>query len=187
MKRTDGNTRCNSRQNGISLIELMIVIAILAIMAAFALPGIESSVNTGHRAAGLAGAMGMVDGARSNAISRRLPISVCPSSDQQSCNSDNWADGWVMFIDDGASGTARDGKRSSREKIIQTGQAAVASITIRSHEFSAGVALVFDELGMIADSGSLVVCDKNSTAATVLVVSQIGQSLRENPADIACS
>lgn len=180
-------TARNSKQQGISLIELMVVMAVLAIMAAFALPGVESSVSTGHRAKGAMEAMGMLDHARSLAIDYRSPVSVCASSDQHSCNSDNWEDGWLVFIDDGAGGTARDGKRSGSEVLLQVGTGSSVDVTIRAHAFDDNGAILFDEVGMASHTGSLVVCDGAGDSASVLEVSDMGQSMHTNSSEFACS
>lgn len=174
---------------GISLIELLVVLAVVALLALLALPAVEDTIGSGRRATGLMDAMGMVAGARSHAISRHLPVALCPSSDQLSCNSENWEEGWLMFVDDGDGGIPRDGNRSKQEEILRVGPAANGEVTIRSHNFSDPGAIVFDELGMASERGTLMICDeagKKYAKAAVLDISGEARIASGDPTLASC-
>lgn len=98
------------QQSGFTLVELVMVMVILGVVAAIGIPSFTELVRGSQmtsRANSLIGAMKL---ARSEAISRGRPVSVCPSTDGQSCGGD-WAAGWLVATDAGTAGSidAADG------------------------------------------------------------------------------
>jgi type IV fimbrial biogenesis protein FimT len=115
---------------GLTLLELMLVLAMTAVLAAMAVPSFRSLMV--KRAVGLA-AQSLVDDlryARSEAIKRGGPITVCQSSSGSACNpGGSWAEGWIVFVDRGAKGMVDAGDEVLR---VQPRPAAVESIASRS-------------------------------------------------------
>lgn len=177
------------RSQGVSFVELLIVLLVVAIVAVIALPAVERSVDSGQRAVVLMDVMVMVAAARSHAISRQLPISLCPSIDRVSCAGHKWEAGWLMFVDDGAGGKASDGERSAQEEILRVGEAANGDVSIRSHNFSDSGAIVFDPTGMTDEPGTFMICDdsgKKYSKAAVLDVSGHASMASDVSADANC-
>lgn len=85
---------------GVTLIELMVVLAIIAIFLMFALPSYEN-VQTGDRIASEMNDLnGDVEFARISAVSRGIPVTICASTDLKSCSdSASWGTGWIIFSD----------------------------------------------------------------------------------------
>lgn len=93
-------------QQGVSLIELMAGLVIVGILTSLALPSyrgfvISSGITT---QANLIQANLML--ARSEALSRGIPVSICRSTDGNNCalgsddaNNTGWGDGWIIFTD----------------------------------------------------------------------------------------
>ena len=86
--------------SGFSLVESMIVVAILAILAGLALPSLQALVlrqriaTTGYT---LATELSL---ARNTAISRRTPVTLGPSRGDGRCRSDpDWSEGWLLYRD----------------------------------------------------------------------------------------
>ena len=92
-----------SRQSGVTLIELMVSIAVLAIILFIGVPSFQSTLESSRARAitnDLAGALQL---ARSEALKRRVNVSVCISNqDQDGCDSTgDWNDGWLIVTEDG--------------------------------------------------------------------------------------
>ncbi len=105
---------------GITLVESMVVVVILGILAAIAVPSFKSTIESSRRTAYANQLLEDLALARSEAIKRGVRVTVCPSSDGSSCaDSMSWATGWIIFPDGTGSGT-RD---SAAEPLIRVHEA----------------------------------------------------------------
>ena len=86
--------------SGFSLVESMIVVAILAILAGLALPGFQDLLRRQRTAAAMHLLSTELALARNTAISRRTPVTLCPSRGDGRCRSDpDWSEGWLLYRD----------------------------------------------------------------------------------------
>ena len=96
----------NTKHTGFTLIELMMVLAIAAILASVAVPSFRSIIQNTRlttQANELAGTMNF---GRSEAIKRGRRVTVCVSTDQATCTGGTaWAGGWIAFADPDNSAT----------------------------------------------------------------------------------
>ena len=88
------------RQAGFTLIEILTVLAVVAVLLAVGLPGFADTLAR-HR---VRTAMHLVSTdlamARNSAIMRRSPVVVCPRTAALRCSTDaDWAHGWIVFAD----------------------------------------------------------------------------------------
>ncbi|MFT5709774.1 MAG: type IV fimbrial biogenesis protein FimT [Halioglobus sp.] len=85
---------------GFTLIELMAVLAVLAITLSLAVPGMQRTVSNTRLRAEANRLLSALNLARSEAIGRNGLVSVCPSSfasDGVARCSRSYADGWIVF------------------------------------------------------------------------------------------
>jgi len=101
------------RETGITLIELMITIAIAAILISLAAPNMTASIQNNRMVTQVNELHASLNVARSEAVKRNASISVCRSSNGTSCTG-NWEDGWVVFADSDA-----DGSVDAGEEVLQ--------------------------------------------------------------------
>lgn len=88
--------------SGFTLIELMIVLVILAVILGVALPGFTDLRLTNRLKTYANEIVASVYLARSEAIKRNVPISLCASTDGTSCaGSGDWEQGWIVLAPDG--------------------------------------------------------------------------------------
>ncbi|SDO80426.1 GspH/FimT family pseudopilin [Pseudomonas jinjuensis] len=88
----------NLNERGFTIIELMVTLAVAAILLSIAVPNF-SDMTLGSKLG--ASANSLVSGARvarSEAIKRNAVVSLCASSDGATCSSSaDWEDGWIVL------------------------------------------------------------------------------------------
>jgi type IV fimbrial biogenesis protein FimT len=87
-------------QLAFTLIELMIVLAIVAIVALVAIPNYGPMMQSSRETSTSNEMLGALRIARSEAVSRRIGVTICASNDQSTC-SGTWANGAVVRATDG--------------------------------------------------------------------------------------
>jgi type IV fimbrial biogenesis protein FimT len=80
--------------SGLSLIELLLVLAISAILLGASLPALGEFVRTYRLRLAAADFLGAVELARNEAIAHGGKVMLAPTSDSL-----DWADGWTVFVD----------------------------------------------------------------------------------------
>lgn len=92
---TPRNTMGHRRAEGFSLVELMVTVAVVAILAAVATPSLVSVVNNNRLAAQSNEMVASLQIARSEAVRMNAQVSVCRSTDGASCAA---AGAWTRWI-----------------------------------------------------------------------------------------
>lgn len=87
---------------GVSLIELLVTVAIVAILLAVAFPSFDGSMRRNRLATTTNELLGSVALARSEAIRNTRGAGICASADGLTCGSD-WNQGWLVWVDGDAS------------------------------------------------------------------------------------
>ena len=89
-----------NQQQGFSLLELMVVLAIISIVVLVGIPSYQSSMSASRMASAANNMLGALQLARSEAVARRSTVTVCASNNQSTC-SGAWSDGGVIRTNTG--------------------------------------------------------------------------------------
>ena len=97
------------RNRGFTLIELLIVIVIAAILALIAGPNLRDFLRKNAMESAMIDLRSALSFARSEAIARGKPVTICHSIDLESCSSAGanegmWHQGWIVFLDSDTDG-----------------------------------------------------------------------------------
>ena len=141
---------------GFTLIELMVTISVAAILLVIAVPNFRTFV-LNNRITGQANdMMTALNYARSEAIKRGLPVSMCSSTTGAACAGVlTWGTGWIVFADPNNNGTLDAG-----ETLLRVWPALGGANTL-----NAGLAAVtFDSSGFArASAATYRLCDSRGT------------------------
>lgn len=91
-------TRTPSTARGFTLIELMVTLAIVAILAMIALPSFRDTLRRSHVSAASNALLASFNYARAEAITRGQLVTLCASASATSCSSGTaWQGGWMVY------------------------------------------------------------------------------------------
>jgi type IV fimbrial biogenesis protein FimT len=98
-----------ARSRGYTAIELLFTIAIAGLVTALAVPNFRDFVQNNRAAEEANALVGALTVARSEAVTRGVPVTVCSSADNATCSGANdWTTGWIVFTDLDTVGTVDD-------------------------------------------------------------------------------
>lgn len=154
-------------QGGVTLFEMLITVAILAILVGVVSPAIQTITIKNRVTSDINSLSAIAQHARFTAINEQLDVVLCPSTDFLACVAD-WANAKIIFID--ANG---NGARDTNETLI------AASDKLNKYNEIAGISgpVVFDEQGGISTRASIIICPNSgeSIYASALLLSLYGR------------
>jgi len=104
--------RCaHSAVDGLSLVELLVIVTVLALLAAVGAPSLVRLVDSTRLSAYANDFLLALHLARSEAIKRRGRAGLCKSADGISCSdAGGWEQGWIVFRDANSNGLRDEGE-----------------------------------------------------------------------------
>ena len=97
MKGVDG-MRQDAR--GLTLIELVVTLAVASVLLGIGVPSFQKLQRSMRAASAIHLVTTALATARISAVTRRMPVSVCPSLDGERCHGTTaWENGWIVFAD----------------------------------------------------------------------------------------
>lgn len=161
------------RQRGVTVIELMVTIAVAAILIAIAIPSFATIFNSNRLAGSANELLATLQTARVEAIRRNLRTVVCRSDNGATCNTaaGNWG-GWIAFVDTDNSSTFNAGD------VLLSSTLVAASVKITASPAVSGASnqIIFRPDGMAhAASGILLA----ATIGVCIATTQPPQNARD--------
>ena len=96
---------------GFTLIELIVTVAIAAIVLTLGVPSFQEIINNNRLTAGANELVGALHLARSEAVKRNVRVTLCKSADGAVCTtSGGYQQGWIVFVDPNSNGTVDAGE-----------------------------------------------------------------------------
>lgn len=159
-------------QKGVTLIELMISLAVIAILITAVSPSIQSILIKNRIVGEINEVSAVIQFARNNAIDEQMTTSMCPSADYSMCTT-NWADPKIVFFD-----ADNDGNRGANEELL----AATAATSKNNTLSSTTDTLIFAPSGQANQNSSILFCFKGKQAeyARALTVTLQGRVKASN-------
>lgn len=140
--------------DGFTLLELMITLAVAAVLAMIAAPSFDSLLKSSARTASLTSINGDIRFARAKAVAKSQDVVICASTDGATCSSSNtWESGWIIFNDVNANGSPNYGTGSCAptEDCLYKSQGALSGgVTLRANAAQAS----FSTLGELSSGAS---------------------------------
>lgn len=87
-------------RGGFTLVELMVVVAVAAIVLTLGVPSFYTLIQNNRATTQVNDLVMALSLARSEAVRRGVPVSLCASQDQATCSGGtDWQVGWLVFVD----------------------------------------------------------------------------------------
>lgn len=154
---------CLAGLRGFTLIELMVTIAIVAILATVAAPSFNEAILGSRLTAFANNFVASAQLARSEAIKRNATVTLCRSANGTSCaTSGGWQQGWIVLSDTNGNGSLDTG-----ETLIQYQQALSTGYQLTGDAYS----LAFQAIGAGSTSATLTLCRSSPVGSQERVVS----------------
>ena len=163
------------KQRGLTLVELMITIAIAAILITIGGPGISSLLQQNRIVADINDLSAVARIARFTAVDQSTPVTLCPTADYINCTAD-WTRPKMAFIDDN-----NNGEHESGEMMLGTTE------KINSSNVLSGISgtLTFQADGSVSSAATIKICPQSGDVkqASALILSLFGRIAVANDSD----
>ena len=163
--------RTSSIHRGLTLPELLVTLSIIAIGTTLATPSMQALLLENQLVVAVNQFILSLSLARSEAITRNRRVTLCPLDTAQQCgDASQWADGWMLFLDDNA-----NKERDSNEAILRIQPAIDGSLSIHSSRHRSRI--TYQPIGSAGGSnGTFTFCDaRQARPARAVILSVTGR------------
>lgn len=167
VSRLDGN---QWRFRGFTLLELIISLAVLAILLGVAAPSLGDFLRDQRMTTEVNGLVLALNLTRSTAIKSGIRTVICKSADGDHCTNDGtWSQGWIVFEDRDA-----NHDRDSTEAVVWRGNPESCELNYRG--FGSSNYIVYYPIGDVRVNGTFTFCDeRGDDAAKAVIIAKPGR------------
>lgn len=133
------------RSRGFTLVELMVTVAVVAILAAIAFPSFEATMRSNRVATTTNELIASFALARSEALRSPGGAHVCTSNNGTACTGTAWDQGWIVWIDINGNGALNTG---AGDRVVRYSQGK-PRVAITAPAGAANLDLRFDQRGFL--------------------------------------
>jgi type IV fimbrial biogenesis protein FimT len=149
------------RQRGFTLTEMMVVIAIVAILMSIGVPSYKYISNSYRMAGEINGLLGDAQFARSEAIKEGQQIVLCTSTTNATCAGvTTWQVGWIVCVD-----VNNDGNCDAGDPVLRSQAQFANTDTLVSDVASGTKTIVFDREGFAVGFPALAILTLHDATA----------------------
>ncbi len=141
-------------ESAFTLIELMIAIAVAAVVLTLGVPSFSNVMERNQLSASINNVVASLNFARSEAVKRNRRVSVCHSNDLNSCSGLNYGDGWIIFVDDDEDGIRDD----PQDEILIVNESLDTTLSLGTNFSGVGENFSFRSNGRTNKQGRFVLC-----------------------------
>ncbi len=174
--------------HGFTLLELLIVMAVMAVLVTFAVPSFHNLMDSSKLTAASNALLSSMHLARSEAIKRGNRVVLCKTSDGLVCaERGGWEQGWIVFHD-----TNNNGERERNEVVIQRIQPLAASLRLTGNATVARYVSFLSTggtklIGGGFQAGTLTVCNQSAGQARQIVLNAAGRPRIQKVSATSCA
>jgi type IV fimbrial biogenesis protein FimT len=179
-------------QTGFTLLELMLVVVLAGILLGIGVPAMGNFIRNARLTGAANDVMAGLHFTRSEAIKRRVPVTLCTSTTPLAanpvCAASALLTGWIAFVD-----TNQSGQRDGGELVLLQREPMPNTITARSSANPFRVTYLDNGFALNAAAAQLVLCDERGnvmsggelSAARGILISATGRAgVSRNQAEI---
>lgn len=164
------------KQRGFTLLELMVVLAVLGILVGYALPAYQKMVRSNRLSAQANSFLLALYMTRSEAVRRSSTVTLCAANTSYTdcatgASGTSWAQGWIVFVpaSSGAPSTAAGGTILLVQQALTgsntTGAVDTGGGTLTGGGTPSGIAYItYNGNGFGSTTGYVKLCDRGSTS-----------------------
>ena len=162
------------QQYGFTAGELVVTVSVVAILATIAAPSYTALIRTARLTTQIGEFNAALNLARSEAVKRGFPVTLCPSTTLTSCGASGtqWERGWIAFVDNNNNQTVDVG-----DVVLRASPALTTGYTLRA---TSGTTLpsyvTINPKGQISATGQFVLCQVGQiNPARAILLSTVGR------------